>query len=306
MVRPLHEYGWDDWRRLRPVSHGIKTLRYDATREIHVRRRQRGGDTSLPRRIRGRRVLVTIAYDDSEVIDMQASAVAQFVPHAFYVIADNSSDDTLAREVAAVALRHAVPYVRLPRPLSSGEGSRSHGLALDWTWRNVIRPGAPEAFGFLDDDVFPTAPDDPFATLRQQPVYGALRTQGDRWFLWAGFCFFRFDAVSNRKLNFGQDWFKGLDTGGGNWEVLYRLLDPNSLAFAPTRFEPYRPGADPVHDSVQWCGQWLHEVGQTRRAGRLEQAADKRRRIKKILAPDVAPSAQGGGGGTSRERPQSA
>jgi hypothetical protein len=286
-VKPLHEYGWDDWKRLRPVTHGLKTLRYHTTRELHVWRRPRGGDTSLPQRIRGARVLVSIAYNDADVIDMQASAVARFVPGALYIIADNSSDSVRAREVEAVAARHGAPYVRLP-PALSREPSRSHGLALDWTWRNIIRPGRPEAFGFIDDDLFPTAPDDPFAMLAQQSVYGAVRMQGERWFLWAGFCFFRFDAVKGLRLNFGQDWFKGLDTGGGNWTVLYRRLDRKSLTFASARFEPYKPGADPVHDSIQWCGRWLHEVGQTRRAGRLEQAADKRRRIKEILASAVA------------------
>ena len=155
-----------------------KTLRYDATRSIYIRRRQRDGDIALPQRIRGRRVLVTVGYGDPEAIDMQAAAVARFVPGALYVVADNSADDAVAREIAAIAGRHGAPYVRLPQPLLLEEGSRSHGLALDWMWRNVIRPGAPEAFGFLDDDLFPTAPDDPFAMLRQQPVYGALRTAG--------------------------------------------------------------------------------------------------------------------------------
>jgi hypothetical protein len=294
-VKPLHEYGWNDWKRLRPISHGLKTLRYDATRALHVRRRQRGGDRSLPQRIRGRRVLVSIGYHDAEVIDMQASAMARFVPGALYTIADNSSDNALAREIKAVAGRHGAPYVRLPPSLSK-EGSRSHGLALDWTWRNIIRPGRPEAFGFLDDDLFPTAPDDPFAALATQPVYGSLRTQGERWFLWAGFCFFRFDAVKDLRLNFGQDWFKGLDTGGGNWTVLYSRLDRAHLTFAPTHFEPYKPGADRVHDSIQWCGPWLHEVGQTRRAGRLEQAADKRRRIKELLRSQTGPSMTSGRG----------
>lgn len=296
-MKPLHEYDWDDWKRLRPISHGLKTLRYGATRELHVRRPQWGGDMALAQRIRDRRVLLSIAYDDVEAIDMQASAVARFVPGALYAIADNSSDDALACEVESVAVRHGAPYVRLPRSLSK-EPSRSHGLALDWTWRNIIRPGRPEAFGFLDHDLFPTAPDDPFAKLAQQPVYGSLRRQGDRWFLWAGFCFFRFDAVKDLRLNFGQDWFKGLDTGGGNWTVLYSRLDRASLAFSPTHFEPYKPGAHPVHDSIQWCDRWLHEVGQTRRAGRLEQAADKRRRIKELLAAQVTPSALTGSGDT--------
>ena len=27
-----------------------------------------------------------------------------------------------------------------------------------------------------------------------------------RWHLWAGFCFFSFDAVKNHRLDFGRDW----------------------------------------------------------------------------------------------------
>ena len=294
IMRPLGEYDWRDWQRLRPVTHGLKTLRYNAGREIYIRRPQRGGDTALPHRIRGRRVLVTIAFNDPDAIDMQAAAVARLVPKALHVIADNSTDDLAAMDIAAAAARCDVPYVRLPKhPLRPAVGSRSHGLAMNWVWHNILRPGEPAAFGFLDDDLFPTAPDDPFAALERQPVYGSLRQAGDRWFLWAGFCVFRFDAVKDLALDFGQDWFKGLDTGGGNWVPLYRRLDRTQLMFAPTRFEPYRPGADPVHDSIQWCGTWLHEVGQTQHAGRLQQAADKRRMIKQLLASQQAASAVG-------------
>jgi hypothetical protein len=157
-------------------------------------------------------------------------------------------------------------------------------MGLNWMWRNVLLPGAPEAFGFLDHDLFPTAPDDPFAWLDTQPVYGVLREAGPRWFLWAGFCLFRFDAVKGLPLDFGQDWFAGLDTGGGNWAPLYRTLDRRALSFAPTSFEPYKPGADPAVASVQWCGSWLHEVGSTRRDGFADLAEDKRRSIKQLLA----------------------
>jgi hypothetical protein len=295
IMRPLGEYDWRDWQRLRPLTHWVKTLRYNAEREIYVRRPARGGDATLPDRIRGRRVLITIAFNDPDAIEMQAQAVAQFMPQALHVIADNSADDIAAMEIAAIAARRDIPCIRLPEHswTLSQLASRSHGLALNWSWRNIVRQGEPEAFGFLDDDLFPTAADDPFAMLDRQPVYGSLRQIGSRWFLWAGYCVFRFDAVKDLPLDFGQDWFNGLDTGGGNWDVLYRGLDRERLQFSPTHFEPYRPGADPVHDSIQWCGAWLHEVGQTRRAGRLQQAADKRRTIKDLLAARQAMSGAG-------------
>jgi hypothetical protein len=289
-MRPLREYDRADWKRLRPLSHWLKTMRYGALRELHVRRGQRGGETSLRERIRGRRVLVTIAYNDPEAIDMQAQAMARHVPDALYIVADNSSDDRAAERIAAMAAAHHAPYIRLPKPWDK-EGSRSHGLALNWVWRNLIRPGEPEAFGFLDDDLFPTVLDDPFAKLDRQPVYGMLRQSGDRWFLWAGFCLFRFDQVRNLPLDFGQDWFKGLDTGGGNWRTLYHRLDRSELEFPPVRFEPYRPGADPTHETIHWCGTWLHENGNTRLAGRLEQADDKRRMVKNLLGSQYSASA---------------
>ena len=63
-----------------------------------------------------------------------------------------------------------------------------------------------------------------------------------RWFLWAGYCTFRYDAVKDKPLDFGQDWFVGLDTGGANWDVLYRHVDRAALREAPTSFVPYKPG----------------------------------------------------------------
>jgi hypothetical protein len=238
--------------------------------------------------IGGQRVLVSIAFADPEAIDWQARLVRRYVPHAVYVVADNSPGNAEADAIAAAASRHGVAYLRLPQhaglPPSFRFGSRSHGLALNWVWRNVILPGAPEAFGFLDHDLFPTAPDDPFAPLAGQDFFGVLRPAETRWFLWAGFCTFRFERVRSLPLDFGQDWFVGLDTGGGNWEVLYRHVDRARLAFQETHFAPYKPGLEWSEAPFQWCGSWLHEVGLM---GRPELAADKRRVVRDILAPHL-------------------
>ena len=283
-MKPIGGYGWRDWKRLRPLTHWLKTKRYAAVREAYVRRPARAEDATLGQRIRGRLLLVTVAHNDADAVEMQTEALARFVPNALFVIADNSTDRNAAAEIAAIAARRAIPLIRLPaQPRRHAAASRAHGLALNWVWRNIVQPAAPVAFGFIDHDLFPTAPDDPFAFLERQPVYGARRMVGDQWFLWAGFCFFKFDAVADLPLDFGQDWFNGLDTGGGNWNVLYRHLDRTALTFQRTRFEPYQPGADPVHDSIQWCGAWLHEVGQTRRAGRMREAGEKRQAIKRLL-----------------------
>ena len=149
----------------------------------------------------------------------------------------------------------------------------------------MLRPGAPWAFGFVDDDLFPTGTDDPFAPLESQDFFGWVRTVPPRWFLWAGYCTFRYDAVKDKPLDFGQDWFVGLDTGGGNWSVLYRHVDRAALREQSASFAPYKPGVAVEDAPIHWCGTWLHEVGTM---GKLALAADKRRVVGDILAPHLA------------------
>jgi hypothetical protein len=288
MPRRLSEYDRNDWFRLRPLTHRLKTIRYRVIDRLYARRPARAGDiASLVGRLRGRNVLVTVAFDDPEAILWQSRLVRRYVPNALYVVADNSASETKAAAIAAIAGAHGTPYVRLPvNPWR--EPSRSHGLALNWIWRNLIRSGQPHAFGFIDDDIFPTAPSDPFAPLATQDFHGLVRTAGSRWFLWAGYCMFRFDRVKDRPLDFGQDWFAGLDTGGGNWEVLYRHVELARLRQMGTALVPYREGIDPARGKLQWCGTWLHQIGST---GDRDLDTDKRRVVAAMLAPHLADAA---------------
>lgn len=287
MPPPLGEYRLQDWLHLRPLGHRVKTARYRRVDARFVAQPARvGDDAALRAAIRSRRVLFTVAFNDVQAIDWQMSLVPRFVADCVYVVADNTPDDAVAAEIEARAKARGVLYLRLPdNPWYSAakkHASRSHGICLNWLWRNIILPGEPESFGFLDHDIFPTAPDDPFAPLAAQDFYGVVRVWDARWFLWAGFCFYRFAAVRNLPLDFGQDWFIGLDTGGGNWEPLYRHADRAALAERDSHLAPFRPDVTIEDAPFQWCGPWLHEVGMT---GRPEFAPLKRARLAEILAP---------------------
>jgi hypothetical protein len=285
VTKAISEYTLADWGRLRPLTHRLKTARYRIIDRRYRRRPAAVGDAAaVARSIAGRRALFSVAYRDPQAIEWQALLVRHFVPDALYVVVDNSPRDDDAAAIERVATEHGVPYLRTPaNPWD--KSSRSHGIALNWIWHNVIRPGAPDAFGLLDHDLFPTAPDDPFAPLVRQPVYGVRRDADARWFLWAGFTMMKFAAVRDLELDFGQDWFIGLDTGGGNWRPLYSRLDDKTIEFAPSRFAPYRDGIKLREGPLQWCGPWLHEVGQM---GEPEVMADKRRVVAGILAPHLA------------------
>jgi len=285
MPKPTSEYTLADWRRLRPFTHAYKSWRYRRVNRAYLKRAARAGDAAaVARGLCGRDVLVTVAFNDPQAIRWQAQLLRHYVPRAVYLIVDNSSDQAASNEIATVATRGGAHYLRLPKNPWRGF-SRSHGIALNWVWANVLRPGAPRAFGFIDDDLFPTAPDDPFAPLAAQNFFGMVREAGARWYLWAGYCVFRYDAVKDKPLDFGQDWFIGLDTGGANWNVLYRHCDRGTLKEAPFSFRPYRDGID-FHDGpMQWCGTWLHEIGSI---GNEALAADKRRVVAEILSPHLS------------------
>ncbi len=285
MTKPLLEYSLADWRRLRPVTQAYKTLRYGLIDKSYRRRTARIGDiAALVRCVAGKKVLTTIAYADAEAVDWQTRLLRHYLPEVVHIVADNSPDAASAAEVAEVARARNILYVRLP-PNPWHQSSRSHGIALNWVWHNIIRPGRPAAFGFLDDDIFPTGSDDPFQALRSQDFFGNIRVQGSRWQLWAGYCAFRFDRVADKELNFGQDWFKELDTGGGNWRVLYSRVDPATIQGAPLELTSYSAGAAGGKVCLQWLGTWLHETGSE---GTAENLRDKRQIVAGILAPHLA------------------
>ena len=299
MTKEFREYDWADWRRLRPVTHGLKTLRYRAVDRLYRLRRARDGDVhELRRAVAGRRVLTTIAFADPEATAWQTRLVAHFLPGVLHLVADNSPSADAAAAIKQAAESSGALYLRLPaNPWR--QSSRSHGIAMNWVWHNVIRPGKPEAFGFLDDDIFPTEPEDPFEPLRAQDFYGDVRDQGRRWQLWAGFCTFRFASVADKPLDFGQDWFKGLDTGGGNWRSLYRYADLRRLRTASRTQVAYPPRTGREDIELQWIGTWMHEVGTK---GGPEAVRDKRRLVAGLLAPHLAAAADGLSGASAHNR----
>lgn len=260
----LRDYGLWDWRHLRPVTHAYKTIRYRVTDSLFLRRRARAGDIRGVRKAaHGRHVLVTVAFGDAQCLGIQLRLTRGLVHHDLHIVADNSVSDAAACENKRVCDLYGVPYVRLPaNPWTVKNPSRSHGAALNWIWHNVLKPARPTAFGFLDQDLFPTLPCDPFEPLGRVAFYGDIRRRGPRWFLWAGYCFFRFAAVEHKAMDFGPDWFPHqLDTGGANWKVLYRYADLNTLPQRPVTAFPVLPGIDLGRAYCEWRGDWLHEVG---------------------------------------------
>jgi hypothetical protein len=264
MARPWREYGPGDWLRLRPLLHRWKNWNHD---RVNARYVALGADApdlnAAAARLAGTNLAIAIAYNVPAMIAWQIRFMRRNLPNIAYAVIDNSSDARAAAAIREICAAQEIVYLRTPaNPYSGAAASRSHGLALNWAWRNLVRRVEPPVFAFIDHDMMPVAPFDLGAQVAARPFYGRLARRGERWYLWAGFCAFDYARVAGLPLDFRQDWFNGLDTGGANWSVLYRRFDLPQLlatgAFASVTVEPVEP-ADPSVGSLERIADaWLH------------------------------------------------
>jgi len=194
------------------------------------------------RKTNERRFCFVVAFNTPWVIDALTKGWQTYSSGMQLVVVDNSNSAAARQSIEKVCKTRGVPYFGLPGNPERNPG-RSHGISMNWIYYNIVRPLKPEAFGFLDHDCLPIAPLDFSARMGGKTAYGLkwlsesnymfTRAADDQgWFLWAGFCFFRFRDVDGLPLDFRGNGRIGLDTGGGNWEPIYSRLSPEHFEFA--------------------------------------------------------------------------
>lgn len=212
--------------------------------------------------------VVTIAFNNPKIIALHNRYVGENLKgeSVHHIVVDNSSKAEASKAIQHICEEMQVPYVRLHRNRMGWFGSSySHAAALNWTYRQLLKPRAAYGFGFIDHDIFPVAPIDIASKLQAQPLYGARRQRGEKaWYLSAIMCFLRHDLCQGRKVDFMPVNVDGhyLDTGGGNWFSIYRHLDGERLHFVSERIENFREGDQRHQDQVELFDgdRWVHTI----------------------------------------------
>jgi hypothetical protein len=202
--------------------------------------------------------IVTIAFNNSEVIELQYRLLKQHLKGVYcYIVADNSSNINESAKISEFCATQCIAYLKLPKnSIWKYSGSHSHGATMNWMLRNVITPRKSKFFGFIDHDIFPVYSTDIVCYLNKQDFYGLLQERESYWYLWSGFCFFRKECYEKTKLNFLP--IPGLDTGGGNYPHLYAHYKKSELDFPPQTYEQLIPEGN-LHDTVvEHIGEWVH------------------------------------------------
>lgn len=264
-MRDIATYSAAEWLTFRPLVHRLKYARNRVVSGGFVRLGAATRDRFLAEHagLAGKTIAATIAFNMPWAVDLFLRTARRNLVDAAIVVLDNSSRKEARAEIAALCRANSIAYLSLPRN-PEWSPNRSHGIALNWAYRNLVRPLEPPAFAFLDHDLFALEPVGLAALLAGQPVYGRkLRSRNvpGAWSLWAGFCVFDHAALKSRMLDFNYESPMKLDTGGYNWLRLYRNLDAAGMRFTEDRRIRFRePDTNATFDAAMFDG-FVHVGG---------------------------------------------
>jgi len=210
--------------------------------------------------------IITVAFNNIDLIKIQERDLKRFVRDKYcHIIVDNSSKPEVRDELYTYCKQEGIAYVSLPKNLLGVvSASYSHATAVNYVYKHFISKRRPYAFGLMDHDLFLTRPTKLTDKLVDQPIYGPLRLRDECWYLSAIMCFFRFDYIRDKRVDFMPvtPYKTYMDTGGGNWYDIYSRLDRSQIIFPNELIEPLRDGGDRHGDSLEWFDDklWLHTI----------------------------------------------
>jgi len=232
-MRELKEFSAKEWLQLLPVQTAFKQARNDLWLALYNSFTPPRLDLFLgeTEKFRNQNIALVIAFEQPWALDWLLRMSTNLTDTTILVF-DNSRRAAAKVDIEQVCRKHQTPYLALP-PNSTRHVNRSHGMAMTWIFNNVVRVIKPRLFAFIDHDMIPVQKIGFSERLGDQSFFGLEQSSGGwAWNLWAGYCMFDFSSVARLKMNFLYDFSRNLDTGGRNWNRLYRNYDRERLRFA--------------------------------------------------------------------------
>jgi hypothetical protein len=262
-MRDLKDFSAKEWLQLLPLQLAFKQLRNDLWLAFYKKQKPKALDEFLRETIkyRDQNIALVVAFEQPWALDWLLRMAARNLTDTTVIVFDNSLKTSLRADIEKVCQKHQTPYLALP-PNPTRHVNRSHGMAMTWIFYNVVRAIKPRLFAFIDHDLIPVQKVSFSERLSKQPFYGFLRVKNLVWNLWAGYCLYDFDSVANLKMNFLYDFSRGLDTGGRNWQNLYKDYQWQVMKHAVSRHIDVT--VPPANESTQLqiiddC--WIHIGG---------------------------------------------
>lgn len=263
-MRYLTEFSAIEWLKLLPVQHALKQVRNDVWLAVYknIRTSKLSQFLTEYKDLAGRNIALVIAFEQPWALNWLLQMANRNVSDMTVLVFDNSRNEAKRIELEHICKRNKAPYLALPAN-PTRHVNRSHGMAMTWVYHNVVRAINPRIFGFIDHDLIPVGKVSIMDKLAGQPVYGLLnQNKFGFWSLWAGYCFFDYAGTRGKSINFLYDFSRDLDTGGRNWNSLYRDLDRRQMRIASSDNVSMKVPSIENPRLVQFIDEhWLHIGG---------------------------------------------
>jgi hypothetical protein len=261
----------------------VRALKYARSHVIDhwYRRVDRSTGHACAEQIRAsgcRRMAFTVAFNCPWVVDALVASWSRHVSGFELMVVDNSKDSAARVAHETICRQRGTRYLSLP-PNREWNPNRSHALALNWVWWNIVRRSGLEVAGFVDHDLIPVGPIDLAQRTAHFDAYGlhyVSKLRPEFWGLWAGYTFLR-PSASRGSVDFKPEHHVGLDTGGRNWKCFYRDLDASRVGAVTSGSEPLLLGPEGESVELQRLdGAFLH-LGAASYCPRYAQEGFRRR-----------------------------
>ncbi len=262
-MKKISQYSFSEVIQLKPLKDLLKEIRNDLLLAHYKIKSAIHEDQFLEnnRHFKDANILVVIAFEQPKVLEWLFSLSCNNLKDYQLMVFDNSRNKEVRGDIKDLCDVWGIPYLSLPM-VRSRHPNRSHGLAMTWVFHRIIKKIQPYRFGYLDHDMYPIKPVYLSELIpSEQNFYGVLNDAQNYWNLWAGYCFFKFSAVSNKPLNFLYDFSRGVDTGGRNWSHLYHCRNKSVVKFATIK-TPLVTFGDDFQSRIQLIDDiWVHVGG---------------------------------------------
>ena len=206
--------------------------------------------------------IFVVSFNNYKVIQYQISLLKKYLVDPFhYIVFDNSTDESVAKEMQAICDRESAGYVRLEKS-KANKGSENHAIALNYIYHYWAKKRNAEYLAFLDHDIFLIKPYSIISKLHDQEFFGYFKQeQSGIRYLWPGLIFFKASYLQGKHIDFMTYWKKGGDTGSSNYCSLYRNVPGfNLYKFADFKRINIIPGGNNPQGDVFSImdNAWLH------------------------------------------------
>jgi hypothetical protein len=263
-LKKFTEFKISEWFKLTPLIHAFKEVRNDflLSKFLNKKSIQVTYFLEANQNIKGKNIAAIIAFEQPWALNFLLEQAKLNLINTHIIVFDNSKNVQKRQSINDVCKKNGAHYISLP-PNTTKHVNRSHGLAMSWAYHNVIKELKPNTFTFLDHDLIPLNKINLEEKVERQPIYGLLnKGNNDYWSLWAGFCTFKYSHVKESNLNFLYDFSRGLDTGGRNWDRIYKNLSFAEISFANRAYQKLAAPLNPEYRDVEILDQsWVHMSG---------------------------------------------